>query len=186
MASKGLWLCNENVLALRSGSTPTSRRKNCRVAAPSIRSVKKCFAGWWMAERSRLEVILACSKWPGRWRTWKGTNEFSRTILNRRWIIEKSACEKRLRSSIKFDIIKMSRFLKLIARLRQSPKNIHWYEFWAVINYMRFQKIKSSGGSHCKWRHPTKGIVFVAPRSNPVRPVYVQQLLKIIEKDFSL
>ena len=61
-------------------------------------------------------------------------------------------------------------------RIRNNPGNVSLEDFEALINTYGYIK---EGGSHPKARIGTRTMPY--KRENPVKPVYVEELLRIID-----
>lgn len=61
-------------------------------------------------------------------------------------------------------------------RIRNNPNNVSLGDFEALINQYGYIK---GGGSHPKARIGTRTMPY--KRENPIKPVYVEELLRIID-----
>jgi hypothetical protein len=75
---------------------------------------------------------------------------------------------------------------KLLQKAEQNPKNVRFNELDTLLQQFGFEKIKTNAGSHFKWRNKEKLITYMCPRKNPVKSVYIKQLIKILKTHFNI
>lgn len=76
--------------------------------------------------------------------------------------------------------MQMSKKEKLFKRLQQVPSDFTFHELTTLLNYYSFEKQKTNAGSHFKWKNTEKNITYSAPRKNPMKKIYLKQLLDIL------
>lgn len=69
---------------------------------------------------------------------------------------------------------------KLLERMRRNPRDWRIEEL-EVIAQRYGMTVRRGGGSHAVFSHPTSTIVVTVPAHRPVKPVYVKQLVALID-----
>ena len=80
----------------------------------------------------------------------------------------------------------MSKKEKLVKRLKGIPSDFTFSELETILNQFDFEMVKTNAGSHFKWRNIKENIVYVAPRKNPVKKIYLKQLVEILKIHFNI
>jgi len=65
--------------------------------------------------------------------------------------------------------------------MQNNPLNWRIDDFELVAKYFGFGKIEAKG-SHTKFYHDKAVEILVVPVKRPIKPIYVKQLIKMIEK----
>lgn len=79
----------------------------------------------------------------------------------------------------------MTKRQKLLDRLNTLPNDFTFNELEVILKQYGFIKVKTNAGSHFKWRNSEKNILYAAPRKNPIKKIYLKQLLEILLTHFS-
>jgi predicted RNA binding protein YcfA (HicA-like mRNA interferase family) len=74
----------------------------------------------------------------------------------------------------------MGREEKLLRHLRNNPSNVSFEELDKLLRWCGFES-RSSGGSHYTYKRKGSPPITI-PRHKPVKRVYVQQVLALIEQ----
>jgi hypothetical protein len=75
----------------------------------------------------------------------------------------------------------MSKQDKLLAKIRNNPKNIKFETIQKILLNYGFTETKPGGGSSHYTYH--KGIYRITvPKDKPVNQIYIKQMIKIIDK----
>lgn len=74
----------------------------------------------------------------------------------------------------------MSRQEKLLQRLRQNPKNVRFDEIDALLLGLGFEKRQR--GSHVTYVLPGQGRITIPVRKPFILPVYVKEVLTLLEE----
>ena len=80
----------------------------------------------------------------------------------------------------------MSKKEKLLKKAIDQSKDFKFEELNILLKHFGFKKIKTNTGSHFKWRNNEKCITYMAPRKNPVKIIYIKNLVKILKIHFNL
>lgn len=80
----------------------------------------------------------------------------------------------------------MSKKDKLLERLQSLPSDFRFEELQTLLQQLGFTQIKTNAGSHFKWKNMEKNILYAAPRKNPMKIIYLKQLIEIIEIHFNI
>ena len=80
----------------------------------------------------------------------------------------------------------MSKKEKLLERLGTLPNDFRFDELETLLNQFGFAQVKTNAGSHFKWKNQEKNILYAAPRKNPMKRIYLKQLLEILEIHFNI
>ena len=80
----------------------------------------------------------------------------------------------------------MSKKDKLLEKAKKYPKDFRFHDLESLLLQFGFKQVKTNEGSHFKWRHDSKMITYMAPRKNPVKVIYIKELLKILTIHFNL
>ena len=75
----------------------------------------------------------------------------------------------------------MSKKEKLFLKLKSLPNDFNFSELETLLKNFWFEKIKTNAWSHFKWIHRDKNVNFFAPRKNPMKKIYLKELLNILE-----
>lgn len=78
----------------------------------------------------------------------------------------------------------MTKKEKLLLKAIQNSKNIKVHELEVLLAQFDFKQIKTNAGSHLKWINHSKEITYMCPRKNPVKAIYIKQLIKILKLHF--
>jgi len=74
----------------------------------------------------------------------------------------------------------MSDIRKITDKMKRQPHNIGFDEARKILEYCGF-KIAGIKGSHYRFKNK-EGCVFILPRKNPLKAVYIKQILKIYDE----
>ena len=80
----------------------------------------------------------------------------------------------------------MTKREKLLQKALKAPKDFRFQDLESLLRQFGFRKIKTNAGSHFKWRHTEKMITYMAPKKNPVKQIYIKNLLKLLKVHFNL
>lgn len=69
---------------------------------------------------------------------------------------------------------------KLLERMRRNPRDWRIEELEAIAQRYGMT-VRRGGGSHAVFSHPASTIVVTVPAHRPVKPVYVKQLVALID-----
>ena len=73
----------------------------------------------------------------------------------------------------------MSKIKKLIKKMHANPKDWKLATLESIAT--RFDiKIRKSGGSHVVFMHDCSSIVITVPAKRPIKPIYIQQFLALL------
>lgn len=75
----------------------------------------------------------------------------------------------------------MSKIDKLKARMRQNPRDWRLEELITLAEHYGFGWMEGKG-SHTKLYHPKLVEILTVPAKRPIKPIYVKQLLMLIER----
>ena len=75
----------------------------------------------------------------------------------------------------------MPRRSKRLDRIRNNPKDVSFSDLYSVLEDHDFA-IRSGRGSHYVATHPPTGITLTLVRRNPVKRVYVENVLAAIDE----
>lgn len=75
----------------------------------------------------------------------------------------------------------MSKFEKLLSRMRNNPRNWTIEDVRKVFIKYGFSEGKSSGGSHVSFSHPNLEEILTIPVHKPIKSIYVKQLIEKID-----
>jgi predicted RNA binding protein YcfA (HicA-like mRNA interferase family) len=78
----------------------------------------------------------------------------------------------------------LSKKEKLFLRLRTIPSDFSFQELETILKQFGFKRKKTNAGSHFKWFHEDKNITYAAPRKNPMKKIYLKELVNILETHF--
>ena len=74
---------------------------------------------------------------------------------------------------------------KLYERLKNNPRNVDFNELVTLLEGLGFEKKLGKGGAHISFRHPELQLYVHVAKPHPhnkVLPVYVNRIVKAIEK----
>ena len=75
----------------------------------------------------------------------------------------------------------MSKAEKLLNKMRANPRDWRLDSIETVANRFNIS-IRKSDGSHVVLSHPESAMVVTIPAHRPVKPVYIRQLLALIDE----
>lgn len=75
---------------------------------------------------------------------------------------------------------------KILERLKNIPTDFSFSELESILWKFWFEKVKTNAWSHFKWVNKEKWISYFAPRKNPMKKIYLKQLLEILESYFNI
>jgi hypothetical protein len=78
----------------------------------------------------------------------------------------------------------LSKKEKLLLRLKLIPSDFSFQELEVILKQFGFAHKKTNAGSHFKWFNERKNILYSAPRKNPVKKIYLKELVNILEIHF--
>lgn len=74
----------------------------------------------------------------------------------------------------------MSKAEKLLSKMRTNPRDWRIEELEAVAK--RFGvSVRKTGGSHFVFLHPDSELAITIPFNRPIKPVYISQLLALLD-----
>lgn len=75
----------------------------------------------------------------------------------------------------------MSKFDKLLQRMRRNPRDFTIDEIAKVPEHFGFVK-RTTSGSHVTFSHNALSEILTVPAHKPIKPIYVKKLLKLIDE----
>lgn len=77
----------------------------------------------------------------------------------------------------------MSQWDKLIASLKNSPKEMHFKDLRKILEkYGYTMKEAGKGSSHCTFRKPGKMPITI-PRHEPINKAYIDMVREVVEQE---
>jgi hypothetical protein len=76
--------------------------------------------------------------------------------------------------------IRMSKKEKALAKLRENPKNVRFEEIDLILCNLNFKKRMK--GSHATYTYPGISPIVIPFRTPYILPIYVQQVLEILDQ----
>jgi len=70
----------------------------------------------------------------------------------------------------------------LIDRMRANPRDWTISDVETLCNHSGVKMTSPRGGSHYKVRNPVTGEILTIPAHRPIKPVYIRQLLDLIDQ----
>ena len=74
----------------------------------------------------------------------------------------------------------MSKAGKLLAKMRANPRDWRMESIEAVAKRYDIS-VRKTGGSHFVFTHPDSELALTIPSTRPIKPIYVQQFLAMLD-----